>query len=66
MMVDGLGHGVAAAQASAEAVRIFRGHLGQEPQQILESEHLALRSTRGAAMAIARLDPFAMRSAMPE
>jgi anti-sigma regulatory factor (Ser/Thr protein kinase) len=57
LLVDGLGHGPAAAQAAAEAVRVFRGHPASEPHQILESTHLALRSTRGAALAIARLDP---------
>ncbi|HEX3450770.1 MAG TPA: ATP-binding SpoIIE family protein phosphatase [Isosphaeraceae bacterium] len=57
LMVDGLGHGSAAAQAAAEAVRVFRGHRAQEPNQIVESAHLALRGTRGAALAIARLDP---------
>jgi anti-sigma regulatory factor (Ser/Thr protein kinase) len=57
LMVDGLGHGPAAATAAAEAVRVFRGHQASEPHQILESVHLALRGTRGAALAIARLDP---------
>ncbi len=57
MMVDGLGHGHAAAQAAAEAVGVFRGHPASEPHRILESAHEALRSTRGAALAIARLDP---------
>ena len=66
LMVDGLGHGVTAARAAAEAVRVFRGHLGQEPQQILESAHLALRSTRGAAWRSHGWTQFAMRFAMPE
>jgi anti-sigma regulatory factor (Ser/Thr protein kinase) len=57
LAVDGLGHGPAAAEAAAEAVRVFRGHTAPEPHQILESMHLALRSTRGAALAIARIDP---------
>jgi anti-sigma regulatory factor (Ser/Thr protein kinase) len=57
LMVDGLGHGSTAAQAAAEAVRNFRGHGAQDPHQLLESAHLALRGTRGAALAIARLDP---------
>ena len=39
-----------------EAVRVFRAHQAQEPAQIVESIHAALRSTRGAALAIARLD----------
>jgi anti-sigma regulatory factor (Ser/Thr protein kinase) len=56
LMVDGLGHGPPAALAAAEAVRIFQGHRSQEPVAIVESTHLAIRSTRGAALAIVRLD----------
>jgi anti-sigma regulatory factor (Ser/Thr protein kinase) len=59
LMVDGLGHGVPASQAAAEAIGVFRGHVASEPNQILESIHQALRSTRGAAVAIARIDPIA-------
>ena len=56
LVVDGLGHGPAAAEAAAEAVRVFHGHASLDPGSILESLHTALRSTRGAAVAIARLD----------
>jgi anti-sigma regulatory factor (Ser/Thr protein kinase) len=56
LLVDGLGHGLPAAGAAQEAVRVFRGHTAQEPEQMIESLHEALRSTRGAALAIARLD----------
>jgi hypothetical protein len=56
LLVDGLGHGEQAARAAAEAVRVFRDHHAPEPAQIIESIHAALRSTRGAALAIARLD----------
>jgi anti-sigma regulatory factor (Ser/Thr protein kinase) len=56
LMVDGLGHGSPAAHAAQEALRVFRGHRALEPAEILESTHSALRSTRGAALAIARLD----------
>ena len=56
MMVDGLGHGPPAAHAAEEAVRAFRGNTATEPGDILESIHSVLRSTRGAALAIARLD----------
>ena len=55
-MVDGLGHGAPAALAAAEAVRIFQGHRSHEPAEIVESTHRAIRGTRGAALAIARLD----------
>lgn len=56
LVVDGLGHGPLAAQASIDAVRIFRENLSKSPKQILEAAHSALRSTRGAAMAIAQID----------
>jgi anti-sigma regulatory factor (Ser/Thr protein kinase) len=56
LVVDGLGHGPSAAEAADLAVRIFRGQKTQDPDRILESIHGALRSTRGAAAAIALLD----------
>lgn len=56
LVADGLGHGPQAAAASTEAVRIFR-HLPQSsPPEILEAIHAALRSTRGAAVAIAEIN----------
>ena len=57
LVVDGLGHGPPAARAAEESVGIFRDHRSQEPLDIVESTHLAIRGTRGAALAIARLDP---------
>jgi anti-sigma regulatory factor (Ser/Thr protein kinase) len=56
LIADGLGHGPYAAQASREAVRIFRAneHLG--PVDLLQTIHAALRSTRGAAVAVAQVD----------
>jgi len=56
LVVDGLGHGPLAAQASREAVRIFRENLSKSPKQIIEAAHRALKSTRGAVMAIAQID----------
>lgn len=56
MMVDGSGHGWHAAEAAREAVRIFRQHAHRRPGAILEAAHGALRSTRGAAMAVLELD----------
>jgi anti-sigma regulatory factor (Ser/Thr protein kinase) len=56
LMVDGLGHGPAAALAAEEAVRIFQGQHSSEPAEILEGIHRAIRGTRGAALAIARID----------
>lgn len=54
--VDGLGHGPNAADAACEAVRIAREHPAAEPGQLLALIHSALRKTRGAAVAIARID----------
>lgn len=56
LVVDGLGHGPAAASASAAAIRVFQEYVYQSPQQIVEAAHVALRSTRGAALAIAEID----------
>ena len=56
LVADGLGHGLEANLASSEAVRILREHPTLAPQALLERCHLALRSTRGAAIAVARID----------
>ena len=55
VMADGLGHGPIAATAAREAVRIFRANCGLEPAAILKRIHDALRSTRGAAVAVCRV-----------
>ncbi len=57
LVVDGLGHGPAAAEAAAEAVAVFRNFPSSEPGAIVAAAHAAMRGTRGAALAIARLDP---------
>ncbi len=56
LVADGLGHGRGAAEASQEAVRIFEQSPTEGPGQILLNAHDALRKTRGAAMAVAKLD----------
>jgi len=56
LVADGLGHGLEANLASSEAVRILRGNPTLAPQAMLERCHLALRGTRGAAIAVARID----------
>ncbi|MEA5452080.1 ATP-binding SpoIIE family protein phosphatase [Leptolyngbya sp. CCNP1308] len=56
LVVDGLGHGPAAASAATAAVRVFHDHHHQSPQRIIEAAHGALRSTRGAALAIAEIN----------
>lgn len=54
LLADGLGHGDDAARASATAVHELRA--GLAPEVLLQRMHAALRSTRGAAGAVARLD----------
>ncbi|MBX9258119.1 SpoIIE family protein phosphatase [Desmonostoc muscorum CCALA 125] len=56
LVADGLGHGPAAASAASQAVRIFQDHHHRSPGAIVEAAHAALRTTRGAALAIAEID----------
>ena len=49
VLADGLGHGVEAARASDEAVRVFEEHAGETPGDLVQRMHQVLRSTRGAA-----------------
>ena len=56
MVSDGLGHGPAAADASRAAESTFRQyHRELAPAELMHRIHGALRSTRGAAVALARL-----------
>jgi anti-sigma regulatory factor (Ser/Thr protein kinase) len=56
LVVDGLGHGPAAQTAAWETVAVFRDRAAEGPETILWAAHAALRSTRGAAMAVALVD----------
>ena len=56
LVADGLGHGPGAAEASLEAVRTFHEHTDLTPAAIVEVIHAALRSTRGAAVAVTEVD----------
>jgi anti-sigma regulatory factor (Ser/Thr protein kinase) len=56
IVADGLGHGVHASEASAEAIAAFRNSTDTDPAQVLGRVHRALRGTRGAAVAVARVD----------
>jgi anti-sigma regulatory factor (Ser/Thr protein kinase) len=56
---DGLGHGAIAAQAAMLAIRTFRGAPAVNPTDAMTRIHHALRATRGAAGAIAIIDPSA-------
>ena len=56
MVADGLGHGLMAARASAEAVSAFRRSGEFAPVAVVARIHGALRGTRGAAVAVAHLE----------
>ena len=53
---DGLGHGPEAAAASAVAVNAFLRNAERSAEDVIAAVHDALRSTRGAAVAITELD----------
>ncbi len=61
MLCDGLGHGPLAAMAAQKAVAAFRGSRLGEPAALLGLLHGALAGTRGAAAAVARIEPQAGR-----
>jgi anti-sigma regulatory factor (Ser/Thr protein kinase) len=56
LVADGLGHGYEASQASLEAVRILRDNREMPPGTLIDLAHRALKSLRGAAVSVARLD----------
>ena len=56
MVVDGLGHGMMAHEAAQEAKRVLLETKHFEPERIVQDVHAALKKTRGAAMAIAKVD----------
>jgi hypothetical protein len=56
VVADGLGHGVMAARASAEAISAFRLAAESAPAAVLNRIHAALKGTRGAAVSVACLD----------
>ena len=56
LVVDGLGHGLAAAAAAQEATRLFRAKPASGPGAVIAMLHDGLRPTRGAAAAVAEVD----------
>lgn len=56
MVADGLGHGSGAATASKAAADSFERTRTRPPVDMLDAMHHSLRTTRGAAAAIAELD----------
>jgi anti-sigma regulatory factor (Ser/Thr protein kinase) len=63
MMCDGLGHGPLAANASREAMAVFREGPGEEPAVLLERAHRRMSGTRGGALAVVRIEGGAVRFA---
>lgn len=55
MVVDGLGHGALAAEAAREAEKVLAHAQADSPLKILQDIHDSLRKTRGAAVAVARI-----------
>jgi anti-sigma regulatory factor (Ser/Thr protein kinase) len=53
---DGLGYGPQAAAASSAAREIFEANADRPPGEIIDLMHRGIRTTRGAAVAIARVD----------
>ncbi len=57
LLADGSGHGPAAHEAAVRASEIFSERAGAPVEQIAECVHRALAAIRGAAIAIAEIDP---------
>jgi anti-sigma regulatory factor (Ser/Thr protein kinase) len=59
LVADGSGHGAEAARAAELASRVFLDHLDEPCEQLVQRMHRALMPTRGAALAVARIDEAA-------
>ena len=55
-VIDGLGHGEAAAEAAQRAAAVVDDHRAEPLDAVLTHCHLALTETRGVAMTLARVD----------
>lgn len=56
LVVDGSGHGPLAAQAAETAISIFTKNANEDCVALVERIHRGLAPTRGAALAVARID----------
>jgi anti-sigma regulatory factor (Ser/Thr protein kinase) len=56
LAADGLGHGPDAAKAAAGAIGALARRARGTPTEVVDEAHQALRITRGAALAVARID----------
>ena len=59
LLVDGSGHGFEAARATEIAIRCFIDHTEQSCEAIMDAIHRILAPTRGAAVAVVRIDAAA-------
>ena len=55
-VIDGLGHGPDAHRAAIAGIEVAYAHTGESPGELIERMHNAMRPTRGAAAAVARID----------
>jgi serine phosphatase RsbU (regulator of sigma subunit) len=58
-VIDGVGHGLGAAQAAAAAASVLETYEGASVAKLLESCHERLRDTRGAAVTLIVVDTAA-------
>ena len=56
LLADGAGHGVEAARAAESAIQTFAANAHRSCEEIVDAVHRALAPTRGAAVAVARID----------
>jgi anti-sigma regulatory factor (Ser/Thr protein kinase) len=56
LVVDGLGHGLIAAEAAREAVRLFRDNARHAPRAVVQALHDGMRTTRGGAATVTEID----------
>ena len=59
VVADGAGHGIEAARAANLAAQVFAEHAAASCVELVERMHRALAPTRGAAIAVARIDEAA-------
>lgn len=55
MVVDGLGHGLLAAEAASRAATLFDAEVPSQPAAFCEEVHRRLNGSRGAAIALAHI-----------
>jgi anti-sigma regulatory factor (Ser/Thr protein kinase) len=61
LVVDGLGHGPAAADAARAVVQACRQHSTRTPEELLAVAHTAAQGTRGAAVGLAEINTTTRR-----